>query len=149
VIVISKRAKNVPTEQANDYILGYTCGNDVSERNWQNGSIDGPEHKDLQWWRAKGSETFGPVGPCVAAGLDYEKSKIQLRLNGQVKQDAMLSDLIHKPPETVSFISRYVTLEPGDMIFTGTSGTTSRMNPGDVVEVEIDGIGILRNRIAA
>jgi 2-keto-4-pentenoate hydratase/2-oxohepta-3-ene-1,7-dioic acid hydratase in catechol pathway len=81
-------------------------------------------------------------------GLDYEKSRIQLRLNGEVKQDAMLSDLIHKPSETVSFISRYVTLEPGDLIFTGTSGTTSRMSPGDVVEVEIDGIGILRNRVA-
>lgn len=149
VIVIGKRAKNVPPEQANEYILGYTCGNDVSERNWQNGSIDGEENKDLQWWRAKGAETFGPAGPCVAVGLDYEKSKIQLRLNSEVKQEAMLSDLIHKPPETVSFISRYVTLEPGDLIFTGTSGTTSAMKPGDVVEVEIDGIGILRNKVAA
>ena len=149
VIVIGRQAKNVPLEQANDYILGYTCGNDVSERNWQNGSLDGPENKDLQWWRAKGAETFGPVGPCVAVGLDYENSKIQLRLNGEVKQEAMLSELIHKPPETVSFISRYVTLEPGDLIFTGTSGTTSAMKPGDVVEVEVDGIGVLRNTVAS
>ncbi len=149
VIVIGKKAKNVPLEQAADCILGYTCGNDISERNWQNGSIDGPENKDLQWWRAKGSETFGPLGPAIAVGLDYQHSTVQLRLNGTVKQQAPLSDLIHKPPEVVSFISRYVTLLPGDVIYTGTPGQTGRLSPGDVVEVEIDGIGVLRNRVAA
>jgi 2-keto-4-pentenoate hydratase/2-oxohepta-3-ene-1,7-dioic acid hydratase in catechol pathway len=149
VIVISKRAQNVPAGQAADYILGYTCGNDVSERNWQNGSIDGEETKDLQWWRAKGSETFGPVGPVVVVGWSYENAMIRSRLNGEVRQEASLNDLIHKPPETVAFISRYVTLEPGDLIFTGTPGTTSRMNAGDVIEIEIDGIGVLRNRVAA
>lgn len=147
VIVIGKKAKNVPLEQAADYILGYTCGNDVSERNWQGGSIDGPENQDLQWWRAKGSETFGPMGPAIAVGLDYEKSKIQSRLNGEVRQEQMLSDLVHKPPEVVSFVSRYVTLLPGDVIFTGTPGETKPMAVGDVVEIEIDGIGVLRNKV--
>jgi 2-keto-4-pentenoate hydratase/2-oxohepta-3-ene-1,7-dioic acid hydratase in catechol pathway len=148
VIVIGKKAKNVSVEEAPGYILGYTAGNDVSERNWQNGSIDGPENKDLQWWRGEGSNTFAPLGPAVAIGLDYEKSKIQTRLNGEVKQEQMLSDLVHKPDETVSFISRYVTLLPGDLIYTGTPGQTSPMKSGDVVEIEIDGIGILRNPIA-
>ena len=148
VIVIGKRASKVSEAEAADYILGYTCGNDVSERNWQNGSIDGPENKDMQWWRGKGSDTFGPMGPAIAIGLDYEKSKIQLRLNGEVKQEQMLSDLIHNPVQTVSFISQVVTLLPGDVIFTGTPGSTSAMKAGDVVEVEIDGIGILRNKIA-
>lgn len=148
VIVIGKKASKVSEAEAADYILGYTCGNDVSERNWQNGSIDGPENKDMQWWRGKGSDTFGPMGPAIAIGLDYEKSKIQLRLNGEVKQEQMLSDLIHNPVQTVSFISQFVTLLPGDVIFTGTPGTTSAMKAGDVVEVEIGGIGILRNKIA-
>lgn len=148
VIVIGKEASKASEAEAADYILGYTCGNDVSERNWQNGSIDGPENKDMQWWRGKGSDTFGPMGPAIAIGLDYEKSKIQLRLNGEVKQEQMLSDLIHNPVQTVSFISQFVTLLPGDVIFTGTPGTTSAMKAGDVVEVEVDGIGILRNKIA-
>ena len=148
VIVIGKEAHKVSEQQAAGCILGYTCGNDVSERNWQNGSIDGPENKDLQWWRAKGSDTFGPMGPAIAVGLDFEKSKIQLRLNGEVKQEQMLSDLIEKPASTVSFISQAVTLYPGDVIFTGTPGRTSAMKAGDVVEVEIDGIGILRNPVA-
>jgi len=148
VIVVGKKATKVSEAEAPDYILGYTCGNDVSERNWQNGSIDGPENKDMQWWRGKGSDTFGPMGPAIAVGLDYEKSKIQLRLNGEVKQEQMLSDLIENPAETVSFISQAVTLLPGDVIFTGTPGRTSPMKAGDVVEVEIDGIGILRNPVA-
>ena len=148
VIVIGKKAKNVSEAEAEDYILGYTCGNDVSERNWQNGSLDGPENKDLQWWRGKGADTFGPMGPVIATGFDYLQSRIQLRLNGEVKQDTTLNYLIHKPPAVVSFISRYVTLMPGDVIFTGTSGRTSPIQHGDTVEVEIDGIGILKNTVA-
>lgn len=149
VIVIGKEARRVSVADAPNYILGYTAGNDVSERNWQNGSLDGPENKDLQWWRAKGSDTFGPMGPTIAVGLDFAKSKIQTRLNGEVKQEQVLSDLIHGPAETVSFISQAVTLVPGDVIFTGTPGSTSAMKAGDVVEVEIDGIGILRNPVVA
>ncbi len=145
VIVIGKRARRVTEEEAPDHILGYTCGNDISERNWQNGSLG--DQKDVQWWRAKGSDTFAPMGPAIAVGLDYEKSQIQLRLNGEVKQKQMLSDLIFKPPAVVSFISQHVTLGPGDVIYTGTPGETSRIQAGDVVEVEIDGIGVLRNGV--
>ncbi|MEX2304552.1 MAG: fumarylacetoacetate hydrolase family protein [Bryobacterales bacterium] len=141
VIVIGKLAKKVSPEQAADHILGYTCGNDVSERDWQK--------NDLQWWRAKGSETFGPAGPCVAVGSDFMNAKMFLRLNGEVKQETVLNEMIHKPLETVSFISHYVTLEPGDLIYTGTPGTTAAMKAGDTVEVEIEGIGVLRNRVVA
>jgi 2-keto-4-pentenoate hydratase/2-oxohepta-3-ene-1,7-dioic acid hydratase in catechol pathway len=147
VIVMGKRASNVSVGDAPAHILGYTCGNDVSDRNWQSGTIDGAP--DLQWWRAKGSDTFAPLGPCIAVGLDYAKSRIKLRLNGEVKQNQVVSDLIFGPPEIVSFISRYVTLLPGDVIYTGTPGQTSPMKPGDTVEVEIDGIGILKNPVVA
>ncbi|MEZ5391758.1 MAG: fumarylacetoacetate hydrolase family protein [Bryobacterales bacterium] len=148
VIVMGKKAKNVSAAEAPDYILGYTCGNDISERQWQNGSLDGPESKDLQWWRGKGAETFSPVGPVIAVGLDFEKSGIRLRQNGEIKQETTLDHLIFKPAETVAFISKYVTLMPGDLIFTGTTGTTQPIHAGDVLEVEIDGIGVLRNPVA-
>ncbi len=147
VIVIGKKAKNVSPEQADDYILGYTIGDDVSERNWQNGSLDGPENKDLQWWRGKGSDTFSPVGPVIAAGLDWKTSRMQARVNGEIRQDTTLDHLIHGPAETVSFISKFVTLEPGDLIFTGTTGRTQPVKAGDVIEIEIDGIGVLRNPV--
>jgi 2-keto-4-pentenoate hydratase/2-oxohepta-3-ene-1,7-dioic acid hydratase in catechol pathway len=147
VIVMGKTARSVSADNALDYVLGYTCGNDVSERNWQNGSQG--DTADRQWWRAKGSDTFGPMGPSIAVGLDYPKSRIQLRLNGEVKQTQLISDLIFGPPEIVSFVSQYITLTPGDVIFTGTPGSTSAMKPGDTVEVEIEGIGILRNPVVA
>jgi 2-keto-4-pentenoate hydratase/2-oxohepta-3-ene-1,7-dioic acid hydratase in catechol pathway len=147
VIVIGKTARNVAADNALDYVFGYTCGNDVSDRNWQSGSKG--DTADRQWWRAKGSDTFAPLGPAIAVGLDYNKSRIQLRLNGEVKQSQVISDLIFGPPEIISFVSRYVTLTPGDVIYTGTPGSTSAMKPGDVVEVEIDGIGVLRNPVAA
>lgn len=145
VIVIGRKARHVAKEEAEDYILGYTCGNDVSERNWQKGSMGDPA--DRQWWRAKGSDTFGPLGPCIATGLDYRDSRIQCILNGEVVQSQMLSDLIFDAPTMVSFASRYVTLLPGDVIFTGTPGKTKAMTPGDVVEVQIEGIGTLRNHV--
>jgi len=139
VVVMGRRAKNVTVAEAPNYIFGVTCGNDVSERDWQRG--------DLQWWRAKACDTFAPLGPVIAAGLDYPKSRLTLRLNGQVKQSQMISDLLFDVPTIVSFASRHVTLEPGDVIYTGTPGATSAMKPGDAVEVEIDGIGILRNKV--
>jgi 2-keto-4-pentenoate hydratase/2-oxohepta-3-ene-1,7-dioic acid hydratase in catechol pathway len=139
VIVMGKKAQRVSSEAAPDTILGYTCGNDVSERDWQRG--------DLQWWRAKGADTFGPLGPVIAVGLDYKKSRLQTRVNGEVKQSQVLSDLIFDAAAIVSFTSQYVTLERGDVIYTGTPGATSAMKPGDLVEVEIDGIGILKNKV--
>jgi 2-keto-4-pentenoate hydratase/2-oxohepta-3-ene-1,7-dioic acid hydratase in catechol pathway len=147
VAVMGKRARNVKAEEAADYILGYTCGNDVSERNWQSGTQG--DVKDVQWWRAKGSDTFGPLGPAIVTGLDYPKSRITCRLNGEVKQTQVLSDLIFKPEDVVAFVSQYITLEPGDVIYTGTPGQTSPMKAGDKVEVEIEGIGILENPVTA
>jgi 2-keto-4-pentenoate hydratase/2-oxohepta-3-ene-1,7-dioic acid hydratase in catechol pathway len=141
VIVIGKRAKRVAPGEAMGYVFGVTCGNDVSARDWQKG--------DLQWWRAKGADTFGPVGPYIATGLDYDNLRLRLRLNGEVKQEERTDHLIHDVASTVSFISRYVTLQPGDLIFTGTPGETSAIRPGDVVEVELEGVGVLRNPVAA
>jgi 2-keto-4-pentenoate hydratase/2-oxohepta-3-ene-1,7-dioic acid hydratase in catechol pathway len=139
VVVIGRKTKGVSAAEAAGCIFGFTCGNDVSERNWQKG--------DLQWWRAKGSDTFGPLGPAIAVGLDYKASRIQTRVNGEVKQSQLLSDLLFDPATVVSHASRCVTLYPGDVIYTGTPGSTSALKPGDSVEVEIDGIGILKNAV--
>jgi 2-keto-4-pentenoate hydratase/2-oxohepta-3-ene-1,7-dioic acid hydratase in catechol pathway len=141
VVVIGRKTKGVSPQEAAGCIFGYTCGIDVSERNWQKG--------DLQWWRAKGCDTFGPLGPAIAVGLDYRASRLQTRVNGEVKQSQLLSDLLFDPATVVSHASRCVTLLPGDVIYTGTPGTTSALRPGDTVEVEIDGIGILKNMVAA
>lgn len=142
VLVIGKKLRNGTREQAKDAIWGVTCGNDVSERDWQNGP-----NKDLQWWRAKGSDTFGPVGPWVVRGVDYGNLLLQTRLNGEVVQKQNTSDLLFDCPAMVEFASRYVTLEPGDIIFTGTPQTTKKMNRGDTVEVDIEKIGVLRNKV--
>ncbi|MGC4050798.1 MAG: fumarylacetoacetate hydrolase family protein [Paludibaculum sp.] len=142
VIVIGKHTRNASAADAKDAIFGVTCGNDVSERDWQNGA-----QKDLQWWRAKGADTFGPLGPGIVRGLDYANLELSTKLNGKVVQHSNTSDLLFDCPTIVSFISRYVTLLPGDLIYTGTPGTTQRMSPGDTVEVEISGIGTLFNRV--
>ena len=144
VVVIGKRATDVSPEQAREVVFGVTCGNDVSERDWQNGA-----NKDLQWWRAKGADTFGPAGPCIARGIDYGKLLLQTRLNGEVVQKQYTSDLLFDVHQIISWISRAVTLTPGDLIYTGTPGSTRKMNPGDSVEVDIEGIGILRNSVVS
>lgn len=141
VVVIGREAENVAEEDALDYVFGVTCGNDVSARVWQD--------NDVQWWRAKASDTFGPCGPFVVSGLDYDDLLMTLRLNGEVKQQERTSHLIHDVSATVSFISQHVTLQPGDLIFTGTPGQTSALSPGDVVEVELEGVGVLRNGVVA
>ena len=143
VLVIGKRVRHASIDEARAAVFGVTCGNDVSERDWQGG----PE-KDLQWWRAKGADTFAPLGPVIVQGLDYGNLLLQTRLNGNVVQKQNTSDLIFDGPAIVSWISQCVTLTPGDVIYTGTPGHTSRMNAGDVVEVDIEGVGVLRNRIA-
>lgn len=139
VVVIGRRAQDVSPADAPRHVFGVTAGNDISERNWQ--------RSDLQWFRAKASDTFGPLGPVLVTGLNYGDLLLQTRVNGQVMQSQRTKDLIFDVPAIVSYVSRYVTLEPGDVIYTGTPGTTSAMQPGDVVEVEIEGIGILRNRV--
>jgi len=141
VVVIGRRAHNVSEEEAHRYIFGVTAGNDVSERSWQ--------AADLQWFRAKGSDTFGPIGPAVVSGLDYNDLLVQTRLNGEVMQSESSQDLLFNIDFIVSYVSRYVTLEPGDVIFTGTPGATSAMKAGDVVEVEVAGVGVLRNTVVA
>jgi 2-keto-4-pentenoate hydratase/2-oxohepta-3-ene-1,7-dioic acid hydratase in catechol pathway len=144
VAVIGKRLKKGSKAEAAAAVFGVTCGNDVSERQWQNG-----KDKDIQWWRAKGADTFGPLGPYVVTGVDYSKLMLRTRLNGKVVQEQSTAELIHDVPTMVSFLSKFVTLEPGDIVYTGTPGTTSKMAPGDVVEVDIEGIGVLRNPVKA
>lgn len=139
VIVIGKKASRVTSERAGDYIFGVTAGNDVSERDWQ--------AADLQWFRAKASDTFAPIGPAVVSGLDYRNLLVESRLNGETMQSQSSREHIHDVHAIVSHISKYATLYPGDVIFTGTPGETSAMVPGDVVEIEVEGVGILRNRI--
>ena len=139
VLIIGKVARNVSVEDAPDHIFAVAPGNDISERVWQS--------NDLQWFRAKGADTFGPVGPVMARGVDYNDLLLQTRVNGQVLQSQRTRDLLFDSAYLVSYASRYVTLEPGDMIFTGTPGATSAMQPGDVVEIELEHVGVLRNTI--
>jgi 2-keto-4-pentenoate hydratase/2-oxohepta-3-ene-1,7-dioic acid hydratase in catechol pathway len=142
VVVIGRKVRHASKEEARDAIFGVTCGNDVSERNWQHGA-----GKDLQWWRAKGCDTFAPLGPALVTGIDYGNLLLQTRLNGEVVQKQYTSDLIFDCPSIVSWISGWVTLLPGDIIYTGTPGSTRKLAAGDVVEVEIEGIGVLRNPV--
>ncbi len=139
VLIIGKTAQNVSVADAANYIFAVAPGNDISERVWQS--------NDLQWFRAKGADTFGPVGPVMASGVDYDDLLLQTRVNGEVKQSQRTKDLIFDSSFLVSYISRYVTLNPGDMIYTGTPGATSAMQPGDVVEIELEHVGVLRNTI--
>ena len=141
VIVIGKRATKVSEGRALDYVLGVTCGNDISARYWQ--------RNDGQWWRAKGSDTFGPCGPVIAAGIDYNDLLMRLRLNGEVKQEQSTRDMVHNVSQIVSWASMHVTLEPGDLIYTGTPGKTSTIRPGDVLEVELEKVGVLTNPVVA
>ena len=143
VVVIGKTVRSASRAEAEAAVFGVTCGNDISDRNWQSGAA-----KDLQWWRAKGCDTFGPLGPVIVTGLDYSDLALSTRVNGEVLQHQRTSDLIFDIPTVVGFISRYLTLVPGDVIYTGTPGNTQRLKPGDVVEVEIEGIGVLRNPVA-
>jgi 2-keto-4-pentenoate hydratase/2-oxohepta-3-ene-1,7-dioic acid hydratase in catechol pathway len=139
VIVIGRKARNVAVAEALQYVFGVTAGNDVSERAWQ--------RNDLQWFRAKASDTFGPLGPVIARGLNYDDLLVQTRVNGEVRQSERTRDMIFNVPTIVSYVSRYVTLLPGDVIYTGTPQSTKAMQPGDVVEVEVEGVGVLRNTV--
>ncbi len=140
-VVIGKKAQNITEAQVKDHIFGVAPCNDVSERAWQK--------QDLQWFRAKASDTFGPMGPALVTNVDYNNLKLIGRHNGQVVQETTTDLLIFSIDNIVSYTSRYITLEPGDVIFTGTPGTTRAMKPGDTFEVEIEGIGTLRNKVVA
>ena len=140
-IVMGKRAQNITEAQVKDHIFGVTACNDVSERAWQKA--------DLQWLRAKAADTFGPMGPALVTNVDYNKLKLVGRLNGKVVQETTTDLLIFSIDNIVSYTSRYIILEPGDVIFTGTPGTTQAMKPGDTFEVEIPGVTTLRNKVVA
>jgi len=143
VIVIGRRAKNVPLEDAHEYIFGVTAGHDGSERTWQLRQDEG------QWARGKGADTFNPIGPVLVRGVDPNNVTIVGRLNGEERQKENTSDMIFNFDFMVSYVSHFFTLEPGDLIWSGTPGTTQAMNPGDVYEVELEGITVLRTPIAA
>lgn len=140
VVVMGKRCKSVSPESALDYVLGYTCGNDVSGRAWQ-------EQDGGSFWRAKSSDTFAPIGPCIDTDLDPSAVDIFARVNRKRAQQCNTRDLIFDVPTSISFISQTVTLEPGDVIFTGTGGTTVGLNDGDIVEIGIRDIGTLSNPV--
>lgn len=140
VVVIGRKAKNIAEADASKHIFGITAGNDVSERDWQK--------EDLQWFRAKGSDTFGVLGPAIVQGLDYNDLLVESRLNGEVRQSQRTKDLLFPIDLVISYVSKFVTLFPGDVIYTGTPGTTKPMKPGDVIEIEVEGVGVLRNRIS-
>jgi len=139
--VIKRQIKDVSLEEASRAILGYTCMNDVTERPLST--------EQGQLTRSKGFDTFAPVGPCIATDLDPATLVLRTRLNGRLMQEAKLSDMIFSIPFLVQYLSQCMTLFPGDIVSAGTPRGVAAMKPGDVVEVAIDGIGILRNPVRA
>jgi 2-keto-4-pentenoate hydratase/2-oxohepta-3-ene-1,7-dioic acid hydratase in catechol pathway len=138
-VVIGKVAKNVKAADALDHVLGYTIGNDVTARDLQ--------RKDGQWARAKGFDTFCPLGPTISTDFDPSTATIQTRVNGEVRQKAPLTDMIHSVESIIEYASAVFTLLPGDVILTGTPAGVGAFEAGDTVEVEITGLGILRNTV--
>lgn len=138
-VVIKDKIKNITAEEASAHILGYTCGNDVTARDLQR--IDG------QWTRSKSFDTFCALGPEIVSGIDPDDLAIKLYLNGEVKQNSNTSNMIFDVDYLVSFVSQIMTLEPEDVIMTGTPVGVGPMQIGDVAEVEIEGIGKLKNNV--
>jgi 2-keto-4-pentenoate hydratase/2-oxohepta-3-ene-1,7-dioic acid hydratase in catechol pathway len=138
-VIIGKKASHISPENALDYVLGFTCFNDVTARDLQS--------KDGQWTRAKGFDTFSAVGPCIETELNYSDCPVETYLNGEVKQQGTTRDMIFPIPGVISFISQVMTLLPGDVIATGTPSGIGPMQAGDKVEVKIAPIGTLRNYV--
>ncbi len=138
-LVIGRRAHEVPEAEALAYVAGVTAFNDVSARNWQKG--------DGQWARAKGHDTFAPFGPVIALGLDPLDLALELRVNGEARQRARTSLMHFKAPFLVHYVSRFFTLEPGDVIATGTPAGIAPLEPGDRIELELEGVGVLVNTV--
>jgi 2-keto-4-pentenoate hydratase/2-oxohepta-3-ene-1,7-dioic acid hydratase in catechol pathway len=139
-VVIGAVAKEVPIERAMEVVFGFTCANDVSARDLQ--------IKDGQWARAKGFDTFCPLGPVIETDLDLTDLRIETRVNGEVRQRSSTAQLIHSVARIVSYASEAFTLLPGDVILTGTPAGVGPLETGDTVEVEVEGIGILRNTVS-
>lgn len=153
VVVIGSTGRRISVENAKKYIFGYTVGHDVSARDWQLK----PELNAGQWWLGKSMDTFAPLGPAIVDGRELSDASnlgLRCRVNGKTMQDSSTSDMVFGPAELVSHISRFMTLRPGDLIFTGTPGGVGLgmkppvyLNIGDVVECEVDGIGTIRNPV--
>jgi 2-keto-4-pentenoate hydratase/2-oxohepta-3-ene-1,7-dioic acid hydratase in catechol pathway len=141
VAVFGRPVRNVSKEEALDYVLGWTIGNDVSERGWQ--------ASDRTLWRAKNSDTFKPMGPWIVTGLDPSKMRTTIRLNGQVTDEFDTGNMIFDAATYISEVSKYCTIMPGDVMWMGTDGVPQNMKPGDTIEIEISGIGTLRNHVVA
>ena len=139
VVVIGKEAKHLSEEDALSCVLGYTIGNDVSERTWQ--------AEDRTLWRAKNSDTFKPMGPWIETDVDLDSLRTTVRLNGEVVSEFATNNMVFGVETYISAMTRYLTLYPGDMIWMGTDGATDNMKPGDVCDVEISGIGVLSNSV--
>ena len=141
VVVIGSKAKHLSEDEAFSCVLGYTIGNDVSERAWQ--------AEDRTLWRAKNTDTFKPMGPWIETDADPTKMRTTVRLNERVVSDFDTNNMLFGISTYISAITRYLTLYPGDVIWMGTDGATENMKPGDVVEIEISGVGVLRNPVVA
>jgi 2-keto-4-pentenoate hydratase/2-oxohepta-3-ene-1,7-dioic acid hydratase in catechol pathway len=144
-LIIDRKGKNISEEQAFEHVLGYTCFNDVSQRNFQ-------KHDKAGWYRGKSLDTFGPIGPQIVLSADIgdpQNLAICSRLNGEVVQESNTSQMIFDIPQTIAFISKNFTLEVGDIIVTGTPDGVGPLTPGDVIEIEIENIGTLRNSVQA
>ena len=139
-VVIGRTAREVPADRAGDFVLGYTCANDVTAHDWRD---------DGQWTRAKSADTFCPLGPWIETDIaDPSALRITTRLGGQIVQEGSTSDMVFGIGELLAFVTRWITLEPGDVLLTGSPAGVGPMVPGDIVEVEISGIGTLRNTVA-
>ncbi|HXV73071.1 MAG TPA: fumarylacetoacetate hydrolase family protein [Acidimicrobiia bacterium] len=139
-VVISRPARNVKAEDASQYIFGYTAANDVTARDLQ--------RRDGQWTRGKGFDTFCPLGPAIETELDpLERLAVICKVNGEVRQAGFTSDMVFGVAEILEYISAFATLLPGDVILTGTPSGVGKVEPGDLMEVEVDGIGTLTNRV--
>jgi len=139
-VVMSKPARNVKAEDVSQYIFGYTAANDVTARDLQ--------RRDGQWTRAKGFDTFCPIGPAIETELDpLERLAVICRVNGEVRQAGFTSDMVFGVAEIIEYITAFTTLLPGDVILTGTPSGVGKVEPGDLMEVEVDGIGVLANKV--
>ena len=139
VAVTGKKCKNVTEAQSLDYVLGFTIGNDVSERSWQ--------RSDRTLWRAKNTDTFKPMGPWIVTGLDPDDLHCKVTLSGRVVVEYDISTAVFGVRTFISKMSRYMTLYPGDVLWMGTEGAGENMKDGDVIEIEISDIGVLRNTV--
>lgn len=139
VVVIKDRIKNVSVEDAKNHILGYTCGNDITAKDFM--------IKGKPWTKGKSYDTFMPIGPCIVQGLDGDNLNIKMYHNGNLTQDSNTSDMVFDVSQIISYVSHVMTLNPGDIISTGTPPGKGNLVPGDIIEVELEGIGRLRNTV--